>query len=163
MVKQTADLVTVAGHGARGGGDEGLLTDERAFATRAAERRKIALGKDDRAVLQPTDDGVLIAGSSGIGKSALATAIMEKLAAQGFQICVLDPEGDYDDLRDAIVLGDGQRAPREAEILDVLRKPAGGVLVVNMLGIPVEQRRASSTVFSRRSASCATRRHGRTG
>jgi hypothetical protein len=140
-VKQTADLVTVADHGA-GVAEviEGLLADERAFATRAAERRKIALGKDDRAVLRPTDDGVLIAGSSGIGKSTLATAIMEKLTAQGFQICVLDPEGDYDDLRDAIVLGDGQRAPREAEILDVLRKPAGGVLVVNMLGLPVEQR-----------------------
>jgi len=140
-VKQTADLVTVADHGA-GVAEviDGLLADERAFATRAAERRKIALGKDCRAVLRPTDDGVLIAGSSGIGKSTLATAIMEKLAAQGFQICVLDPEGDYHDLRDAIVLGDGQRAPREAEILDVLRKPAGGVLVVNMLGIPVEQR-----------------------
>jgi hypothetical protein len=65
---------------------------------------------------------------------------MEKLAAQGFQICVLDPEGDYDDLQDAIVLGDAQRAPREAEILDVLRNPAGRTLVVNMLGLPVEQR-----------------------
>src|SRR6185312_7046286 len=107
-VKQTADLVTVADHGA-GVAEviDGLLADERAFATRAAELRKIALGKDCRAVLRPTDDGVLIAGSSGIGKSTLATAIMEKLAAQGFQICVLDPEGDYHDLRDAIVLGDG--------------------------------------------------------
>jgi hydroxymethylpyrimidine pyrophosphatase-like HAD family hydrolase len=140
-VKQTADLVTAADHGA-GVAEviEGLLADERACATRAAERRKIALGKDDRAVLRPTDGGVLIAGSSGIGKSTLATAIMEKLAAQGFQICVLDPEGDYDDLRDAIVLGDSQRAPREAEILHVLRKPAGGILVVNMLGLPVDQR-----------------------
>ena len=91
-------------------------------------------------MLRPTDDGMLIAGSSGIGKSTLATAIMEKLAAHGFQICVLDPEGDYDDLRDAIVLGDGQRAPREAEILDVLRKPAGGILVVNMLGLSMQQR-----------------------
>ena len=140
-VKNTADLVTAADHGA--GVVEvidSLLADERPFAARAAERRKIALGQDDRAVLRPTDDGMLIAGSSGIGKSTLATAIMEKLAAQGFQICVLDPEGDYDDLRDAIVLGDGQRAPREAEILDVLRKPDGGILVVNMLGLPVQQR-----------------------
>ena len=139
-VKNTADLVTAADHGA--GVVEvidTLLADERPFAARVAERRKIAL-QEDRAVLRPTDDGMLIAGSSGIGKSTLATAIMEKLAAQGFQICVLDPEGDYDDLRDAIVLGDGQRAPREAEILDVLRKPAGGILVVNMLGLPVQQR-----------------------
>jgi hydroxymethylpyrimidine pyrophosphatase-like HAD family hydrolase len=140
-VKQTADVVTAASHGA--GVTEmidGLLADERSFAIRAAERRKIALGKDEKAVLRPTDSGVLIAGSSGIGKSTLATAIMEKLAAQGFQICVLDPEGDYDNLRDAIVLGNSQRAPRAEEILDVLRKEANVILVVNMLGLPMPQR-----------------------
>src|SRR4030095_9433312 len=140
-VKQTADVVTAAAHGA--GVREAtasLLADEKVFSARAAERRKIMLGKDERAVLRPADGSVLIAGSSGIGKSTLATAIMEKLAAQGFQICVLDPEGDYDDLQDGIVLGDSQRAPREAEILHVLRKPAGGILVVNMLGLPVDQR-----------------------
>ena len=140
-LKETADLVTAADHGA-GVVEviEALLADERAFAARAAARRTIALDKDERALLRPANGGVLIAGSSGIGKSTLATAIMEKLAAQGFQICVLDPEGDYDDLQDAIVLGDAQRVPREAEILDILRKPAGKILMVNMLGLPVEQR-----------------------
>src|SRR5262245_43340197 len=69
-VKETADLVTAADHGAGvAEAIESLLSDERAFAAPAAERRKIALGKDDRAVLRPTDSGVLIAGSSGIGKS----------------------------------------------------------------------------------------------
>lgn len=140
-LKDTADLVTAADHGA-GVVEviEALLADERAFAVRAAARRTIALDREERALLRPTDGALLIAGSSGIGKSTLATAILEKMAAQGFQICVLDPEGDYDDLQDAIVLGDTQRAPREAEILDVLRKPAGKILVVNMLGLPVEQR-----------------------
>ena len=162
-VKNTADLVTAADHGA--GVVEvidTLLADERPFAARAAARRKIALGQEDRAVLRPTDDGMLIAGSSGIGKSTLATAIMEKLAAQGFQICVLDPEGDYDDLRDAIVLGDGQRAPRRLRS-DVLRKPAGGILVVKCWAFRCSSGRASSPASSRRSVSCATRRRGLTG
>src|SRR4030095_4130794 len=92
------------------------------------------------AILRLEHGGVLIAGSSGIGKSTLATAIMEKLAAQGFQICVLDPEGDYDDLQDGIVLGDAQRAPAAEEVLGILRKPVATALAVNMLGLPVQQR-----------------------
>ena len=142
-VKATADMVTAADHGA--GVMEtidALLADERTFIARAAERRKVLLGKDDAAMLRPEHGGVLIAGSSGIGKSTLATAIMEKLKGQGFQICVLDPEGDYDDLEDAIVLGDAQRAPVTDEILDILRKPATSILVVNMLGLPVQERPA---------------------
>jgi HAD superfamily hydrolase (TIGR01484 family) len=123
-VKKTADVVTAADHGAGVREAIGiLLADEKVFTARAAERRKIMLGKDERAVLRPADGSVLIAGSSGIGKSTLARAIMEKLAAQGFQICVLDPEGDYDDLQDGIVLGDAQRAPVAEEVLDILRKP----------------------------------------
>jgi HAD superfamily hydrolase (TIGR01484 family) len=140
-VKATADVVTAAHHGA--GVIEAidtLLADERVFTARAAERREIMLGRDEAAMLRLEHGGVLIAGSSGIGKSTLATAIMEKLAAQGFQICVLDPEGDYDDLQDAIVLGGAQRPPVVDEVLDVLRKPVATALVVNMLGLPVQER-----------------------
>jgi HAD superfamily hydrolase (TIGR01484 family) len=140
-VKDTADVIAAGDHGA--GVVEAidtLLDDERVFTAPAAERRKIKLGKDETAVLRPEEGGVLIAGSSGIGKSTLATAMMEKLSAQGFQICVFDPEGDYDQLRDAIVLGNAQRAPVAEEVLDVLRKSVETTLVVNMLGLPVQER-----------------------
>jgi HAD superfamily hydrolase (TIGR01484 family) len=140
-VKETADVVTAADHGAGViEAIDALLADERTFTARAAERRKIMLGKDDATALRPDQGGVLIAGSSGIGKSTLATAIIEKLAAQGFQICILDPEGDYDDLQDAIVLGGAQRAPVVDEALDILSKPVAQALVVNMLGLPVQER-----------------------
>lgn len=140
-VKETADAVTAGDHGAGViEAIDGLLADERLFAARAAERRKIKLGKDEAAVLRPGHGGVLIAGSSGIGKSTLATAILEKLAAQHFQVCVLDPEGDYDELKDAIVLGDGKRAPVVSEVLDILRKPVSTALVVNMLSLPAQER-----------------------
>jgi hypothetical protein len=140
-VKETADVVTAATHGA--GVIEtidALLANEGAFIARAAERRQILLGQDAAAILRPEHGAVLIAGSSGIGKSTLATAVMEKLVTQGFQVCVFDPEGDYDHLRDAIVLGDAQRAPVIDEVLDVLRKPAARALVVNMLGLKVQER-----------------------
>lgn len=140
-VKATADVVTAADHGA-GVTEiiEALLADEAAYALRAADRRRIQLGSDETAVLQVNDGAVLITGSSGVGKSALATAIIEKLAAQSFQVCVLDPEGDYDDLPDAIVLGNAERAPTPAEALDILRKPGGPPLVVVMLGLSARDR-----------------------
>lgn len=130
-VKETADVIAGADHGA--GVTEvidALLADERGYTDRAAARRKIRLGEDGTAMLRPEHGAVLIAGSSGIGKSTLATAIMEKLAGQGFQICVFDPEGDYEDMPESIVLGDAQRAPVVDEILDILRKPVDRILVV---------------------------------
>ena len=141
VVKATADLVTLADHGA--GVVEVidiLLADESALIARAAKRRKTKLGEDETAVLWPNHGGVLIAGSSGIGKSTLVTAIIEKLAAQGFQVCALDPEGDYDDLQDAIVLGDARHEPVASEVLDILRKPGDTPLAVNMLGLQVQDR-----------------------
>ncbi|TIP61728.1 MAG: DUF87 domain-containing protein, partial [Mesorhizobium sp.] len=54
----------------------------------------------DEVYLTPTDT-VLIAGSSGIGKSTLATALTERFVENRFQFCVFDPEGDYDGLEDA--------------------------------------------------------------
>jgi hydroxymethylpyrimidine pyrophosphatase-like HAD family hydrolase len=142
-VKATADRVTQADHGA-GVAEviDILLADEAPLAVPAAERRRIALGDDPAATLRADDGAVLIAGSSGVGKSSLATAIIEKLAAQGFQVCVFDPEGDYDHLQDAIVLGDARRPPVASEALDILRKPGVRPLTVNMLGLPVHERPA---------------------
>jgi hypothetical protein len=85
---------------------------------------------------------VLIAGSSGLGKSTLATALIEKLVAQGFQLCIIDPEADYDELKPAIVLGDARHEPVAHEALSVLEKPDSPPLVVNMLGLKVDERPA---------------------
>ncbi|MGR4863804.1 HAD-IIB family hydrolase [Caulobacter sp. LARHSG274] len=140
-VKTNADRVTSADHGA--GVIElidDLLADETTLAAAATTRRRIWLGDDPTATVRANDGAVLIAGPSGVGKSTLATAIIEKLAGQGFQICVLDPEGDYDDLQDAVVLGDATHAPVAAEALDVLRKPDNRPLAINMLGLRVRDR-----------------------
>src|SRR5262249_32627817 len=72
-------------------------------------RHAIRLGADllgGSVDLLPHEGNVLIAGSSGIGKSTLATALTERMAEKSFDFCVFDPEGDYDQLENAVVVGD---------------------------------------------------------
>ncbi|NLD68932.1 MAG: HAD-IIB family hydrolase, partial [Limnobacter sp.] len=143
-VKQTADLVTRADHGTGVvEAIDALLSDESLPTALAARRRRIVLGPDDEAGLTVDGGAVLIAGSSGVGKSTMATAIVEKALEQTFQVCVLDPEGDYDELEGAVVLGDAERQPAAHEVMDFLRTdPASPPLVVNMLGYDVADRPA---------------------
>jgi HAD superfamily hydrolase (TIGR01484 family) len=141
-VKATADVVTA---GARGAGVVEIvdrLLGDGAGTLSAPERHQIPVGVDKSGALvalRPDAEGVLIAGSSGMGKSTLATAILERLAERGFQFCVLDPEGDYDELEGAVVFGDAGRVPATHEVLDLLASP-GTDLVVNMLGLEVNDR-----------------------
>lgn len=141
-LKETADIVTQKDHGA-GVTEviEALLADEAAILRRI-ERHRVVFGQDEQgreAALSQVNGSVLIAGASGGGKSSLATTLLECLDEKGFQICVVDPEGDYDEFKDAVILGDAKAVPRTTEILDVLRKPDSSV-VVNLLGLERNER-----------------------
>ncbi|HEY9237101.1 MAG TPA: HAD hydrolase family protein [Phenylobacterium sp.] len=140
-VKGTADLVTPSDHGAGvAEAIETMLAEPSQLAILAAHRRRVLVGPDADAAILPDQGTVLIAGSSGLGKSTLATALLEKLQAQGFQLCVLDPEGDYDDLEGAVVIGDAKHEPVIHEALAVLEKPDAPPLSINMLGLSVQER-----------------------
>lgn len=144
-VKTTADLVTKADHGA--GVREAisaLLAESSNLVTSAAARTATALcDADPQSVVLRSDEGdVLIAGSSGIGKSTLATALIEKFTATGFQCLVVDPEGDYDQFAPAVVLGDAGHGPPVSEVMGVLDNPGSPPLVVNLLGVKVDDRPA---------------------
>jgi hypothetical protein len=89
--------------------------------------------------LDPRDGPLLIAGSSGGGKSTVVTSFLEQMHRLEYQFCVIDPEGDYAGLADAVVLGDGGQAPRKEEVMDLLARPDVSV-VVNLLGISVADR-----------------------
>ncbi|WP_312166790.1 HAD family hydrolase [Phenylobacterium sp.] len=142
-VKATAALVTSADHGAGvAQAIDALLAEPSPLIAAAASARAIALAPDADAGLAADRGGVLIAGSSGFGKSTLATALIEKLAAQSFQLCVLDPEGDYNELEGAIVLGDAKHEPVAAEAMTVLENPGSPPLVINMLALKVADRPA---------------------
>ncbi|MER8750994.1 HAD-IIB family hydrolase [Mesorhizobium sp. M1050] len=138
-VKATADLVM---RGARGKGVE-ELTDRLIKRDHEIVPRRhdgIVLGSagGNEIYLSPTDT-VLIAGSSGIGKSTLATALTERFIETRFQFCVFDPEGDYDGLEGAVRLGDGSSAPTKAQVLDLIAKAESNI-VVNGLSLRVNER-----------------------
>lgn len=143
MVKERVDLVTRAGHG------EGvteivsaLVEDDLRQLERSISRHDLILGRDrqDREVrLNPARSGVLVSGPSGSGKSTSVHGILEQLAKGGYQYCLFDPEGDYEGIEGAIVLGNSDHAPSEQEIMQVLQKPSENV-VVNLLGVPLADR-----------------------
>ncbi|MGH8719988.1 MAG: HAD-IIB family hydrolase [Burkholderiales bacterium] len=143
ITKKHADYVTEK---ERGGGVVELtqtLIDEDS-AQICASRRQIALGKRDNGEevrIPPYGLNVMITGTSGAGKSTLATGLLERLAEEKYQYCIVDPEGDYAtlELHDLIVLGDNHRAPNPDEVLDVLSEPEQNA-VVNMIGVSIEHR-----------------------
>ncbi|MGO4637118.1 HAD-IIB family hydrolase [Mesorhizobium sp. 2RAF45] len=138
-VKDTANLVM---RGARGKGVEQLIDRmiKRDHGIVSRRHDGIVLGSagGDDTYLSPTDT-VLIAGSSGIGKSTLATALTERFVEGKFQFCVFDPEGDYDGLEGAVRLGDGSTPPTKAQVLDLIAKADSNV-VVNGLALRVDER-----------------------
>ena len=87
--------------------------------------------------LAPYGHNVLVAGTSGSGKSTFTTAFLEGLCEHHYQYVVIDPEGDYANMEGAVVLGLPERAPLLDEVLDVLRT-SGQSVVVNLLGLPLD-------------------------
>lgn len=143
MVKKGADLVTDQD---RGAGvvqliDQLIAGDLHELEDRLT-RHHILLGTRDAAEevrVSPYGVNLLLAGSSGGGKSTLATGFLERLAEQRYQFCVIDPEGDHEAFEDAVVLGNKQRAPSMAEVLQLLEDPERNV-VANLLGLPLADR-----------------------
>lgn len=143
MLKERADLVT---KGARGAGvteliDQILEDDlERYDTTLTRHRILIGQGEDRRDFfLTPQRGSVLFAGPSGSGKSTAATGVFERVAQQGYQFLLIDPEGDYESFPGALCLGSTDRAPNPSEVLKSLENPHQNI-VVNLLGIPLEDR-----------------------
>jgi hydroxymethylpyrimidine pyrophosphatase-like HAD family hydrolase/energy-coupling factor transporter ATP-binding protein EcfA2 len=107
-------------------------------------RRRLLLGTDGQGrevYVNAQGLNLLLAGSSGSGKSTLATGLLERLWQQGYQVCIIDPEGDYESLAEAIVLGNTQHGPTAAEILTTLERP-GVSVVANLVGVPLQDRPA---------------------
>ncbi len=69
-------------------------------------------------------ESIFVTGGPGGGKSKFALTFLERLSEVGAQCVILDPEGDYQDLSDSIVLGTADRAPDIEEVIGVLRQPS---------------------------------------
>ena len=144
-LREAADWVTAQSNGA--GTSEALLAlvaEDLATHAQRCTRHRIALGTrrmGEPVSMAPVGENVLIAGTSGSGKSTLAHAILEQLIDQGYQACVIDPEGDYPSMEQMIVFGNAQRGPTVAEVIAALETPKAQV-IVNLVGLPLEDRPA---------------------
>lgn len=142
-LQEHSDWVTRGDHGA--GVVEliaALQRDDLAALAPRLGRHHIALGTtaaDAPVALPPAGVTALLAGPSGSGKSTLSTGWLERLAAAQYQYCIIDPEGDYESMPGAVVLGDRQRPPSVDAVVELLANPSQHA-IVNLLGIAMEDR-----------------------
>ncbi|MDQ6675333.1 MAG: Cof-type HAD-IIB family hydrolase [Chloroflexota bacterium] len=134
-LKKTADWTTVNTGGA-GVVEliEHLITDDLRFLEPRLVRHDVVLGTAAtrtrrRVMLRSNGTSLLVAGSSSAGKSSLTLGVLERISGQHYQYCLLDPEGDYEAMPNAVRLGTHNQAPAVEEVLDVLQRPDQSVVV----------------------------------
>jgi hydroxymethylpyrimidine pyrophosphatase-like HAD family hydrolase len=145
MLRERADWVTTAtnGAGVMELGERLIANDLSDLAPRL-RRHDLEIGVDERGetvTLPAYGARVMLAGSSGGGKSTLATAFLEKLEERAYQYCLLDPEGDHQTLPGAVVVGGEHNPPPMKELEKLLDRP-GENAVVALLGVPLPERPA---------------------
>jgi HAD superfamily hydrolase (TIGR01484 family) len=121
---------------------EELIASDLAGAQDALQQNRIAIGSrpDGTSVtIPPYGVNVLIAGPSGSGKSTVTAGIVERLVDRAYQVCVVDPEGDYGTLQEVITLGSRRHPVGVNEALSVLEDPKVN-LNVNLLAIKLDDR-----------------------
>lgn len=140
-VKETADMVTVADHGA---GVvqliDAMIHSDLADLEPHLARHHVPLGSrnGEEVSIRPYGPTMLIAGPSASGKSTLTTAFLEALAEREYQFCIVDPEGDYQNFTPAAVIGGPDNPPNQDDIQKALAK--GESVVVSMTGMPIADR-----------------------
>jgi HAD superfamily hydrolase (TIGR01484 family) len=141
-LKKRADVLTT---NARGAGVVELIDELVASDLRGREpllrRHDIPLGTrpDGESISLPSHDLViLVAGPPMSGKSTLTLGLMERLTERGHQICVVDPEGDYESFGEVKV---EVRRMRQASsrVVELLELPERNVCV-DLLGLSMAER-----------------------
>jgi hydroxymethylpyrimidine pyrophosphatase-like HAD family hydrolase len=100
----------------------------------------IGLGPDETPVtVPPYGLNMLIAGPSASGKSTVTAGIVERLIERAYQVCIVDPEGDYGTLSEVLTLGSSRHAVTVNQALAVLEDPKMN-LNLNLLGISLADR-----------------------
>jgi hydroxymethylpyrimidine pyrophosphatase-like HAD family hydrolase/energy-coupling factor transporter ATP-binding protein EcfA2 len=142
-LKDRADWVTAHSHGA--GVEEViqlLVQNDLEDLSSRLKRHDILVGTaetGESVSLPGYGSRLLIAGPSGSGKSTVVSAIVERLISHNYQVCLLDPEGDYDEFEHLLTLGGPDRIPSSSEILETLSNPSRS-LGINLLGVPLADR-----------------------
>jgi len=119
-----------------------LIADDLSRTHGRLDKNLITIGTraDGTAVtVSPYGINILIAGRSGSGKSTIASAVIERLMERTYQLCIVDPEGDYATLPEVCTIGNRRHAVTVTEVLAFLEDTRVNINV-NLLGIPLADR-----------------------
>jgi len=143
-LKEKVDYVTTTdhGHGVSELIDE-LLKDDLQKTNEKLSRHNIEIGvisgSENIFSISPYRSGILLSGVSGGGKSTLTLTVIESLAKKKYQFCLIDPEGDYVELPNAVVIGNEKKLPGINEIMELLL-PSEQNVVICLLSVPLNDR-----------------------
>ena len=141
-VKNSVDLVMKGSHG-QGVSEliERIVADDLHSCEDRLSRHNLSLGTADgkEVSLPPYGPNVLICGPSGCGKSTVALRLVEAIMEQEYQFCLIDPEGDYDEIEGALVLGGPKGLPQIEEVVHLLEDPTANA-VVCLTGMSIPER-----------------------
>lgn len=121
-----------------------LIDDDLVQLDPCLTRHYLPLGKEMNGSpfeVCPYGERILLSGTSGFGKTTLAAAFIEKLIAKAYQFCLIDPEGDYQELRGVLTIGDGNHPPLISEVTGLLARADENVIVC-ILAVPLDDRPA---------------------
>lgn len=142
-IKKLAAFVTgeAAGRGVVQLIDELVANDLSALHGQMPRNRIVIGSRADGApvTIPPYGLNVLVAGPSGSGKSTVTAGIVERLVERAYQVCIIDPEGDYGTLQEVITLGSQNHPVSLSEGLAILEDPKVN-LNINLLGVKLVDR-----------------------
>jgi hydroxymethylpyrimidine pyrophosphatase-like HAD family hydrolase len=121
---------------------EALVADDLRQRLAGREEQELLLGTLSDGTpwwVPPRDVTLLVAGPSGGGKSTFAAGLIEQLVDHAYQVCVVDPEGDYDTLPGLVSTGSRLRPPVIPEVAGLLDHMPSSV-AVNLIGLPLAER-----------------------
>lgn len=143
-LKDRVDLVTAGDHGA-GVSEfiERIIEDDLRSVELPIEKHGVTFGrKDGRDIfIGAYGQALLLCGQSGGGKTDFVTGAVERLTEKDYQLCIIDPEGDYEKMPGFLTVGREDHAPAYESIMEHLSNPAANV-TVNLIGVKVEDRPA---------------------
>ena len=143
QIKEIADWTTSNHHG-EGVAEliDQIIKDDLKSMDESLSRHNLELGLNfDGSVfgISPYGNSLLLAGTSGSGKTTFVAAFLEKLLAKRYQFCLIDPEGDYLDLPGVITIGDTNQPPSIDQVIKLLTNAVQNA-VVCILAISLNDR-----------------------
>ncbi len=147
-LKESVDWVTKSDHG-NGVGEliDALIANDLSELNHTMTRHFLQLGtlrNQKPFLLNPYRSGILLSGVSGGGKSTFTVAVTESLSKKNYRFCLIDPEGDYTELPDAVIIGNEKSLPSIEEIIGLLKNPKQSV-VISLLSVAMDDRPAFFT------------------